>query len=187
MSPRDKIRALVGRLPPDITTEQLLDKLDLFMRVEIGMAQIDRGECIDHDELFDELEAECDANVKSFDRVKRLQASHGKSWDRLSVKEQVKTLAECLDEKATYDDVMYEVALLSGKPRKSREILARELGVRPDEILDELPSDEKEGKGQMDGAGKLRSSKNKGRNQPPRSANGARLRKTPAPVRKRKA
>jgi predicted transcriptional regulator len=55
MTPKEKIRAFVERMPDDVTMDQVFYKLELFIGVETGLQQIERGEYIDHDELFDEL------------------------------------------------------------------------------------------------------------------------------------
>lgn len=55
MTPKEKIKAYVERMPDDVTMEQVLYDLDLFIHIETGLAQLDRGEFIEHDDLFDEL------------------------------------------------------------------------------------------------------------------------------------
>jgi hypothetical protein len=55
MTPKENIKAFVERMPDDVTMEQVFYKLELFIGVQTGLEQIERGEGIDHDELFDEL------------------------------------------------------------------------------------------------------------------------------------
>jgi hypothetical protein len=55
MTPKEKIKAFVERMCDDVKMEQVLYDLDLFIHVEAGLAQLDRGEFIEHDDLFDEL------------------------------------------------------------------------------------------------------------------------------------
>ena len=60
MTPKEKIKAFVERMCDDITMELVLYDLDLFIHIETGLAQLDRGEFVDHDALFDELLLESD-------------------------------------------------------------------------------------------------------------------------------
>jgi predicted transcriptional regulator len=55
MTPKEKINAFVERMCDDVTMEQVLYDLELFVGIETGLAQLDRGEFIEHDDLFDEL------------------------------------------------------------------------------------------------------------------------------------
>jgi hypothetical protein len=55
MTPKENIRALVDRMPDDMTLDQLFYKLELFISVFTGVQQSERGEGIDHDTLFDKL------------------------------------------------------------------------------------------------------------------------------------
>jgi hypothetical protein len=55
LTPKEQIRVLVERMPDDMTLDQLLYKLELFIAVFTGVQQLERGEGIDHDKLFDEL------------------------------------------------------------------------------------------------------------------------------------
>ncbi len=55
MTPKEKIKAFVERMPDDVTMEEVYYKLELFIGVETGLEELDRGEFVDHEALFDEL------------------------------------------------------------------------------------------------------------------------------------
>jgi len=61
MSPKQRVQQFVDRIPDSATLDEVLGKLELFTAIEVGSAQCDRGECMDHDEFFAELlvEVEC--------------------------------------------------------------------------------------------------------------------------------
>ena len=55
MTKKDKILAVVESLPDDVSYDDAIERLDLLRRIELGLAQADRGEVVDHDELMDAL------------------------------------------------------------------------------------------------------------------------------------
>ncbi len=77
MTPKEKILGYVSRFEDDMTRDQILYELDLYIHVEQGMKAIEEGRVIDHDELFDKLLKECDEDEKS--RSGLVGASGGKS------------------------------------------------------------------------------------------------------------
>lgn len=64
MSCKQKMIAVLNRLPEDATIDRGIEALCVLKKVEIGLEQMRRGEVIDHDELFKELlDEESDADV----------------------------------------------------------------------------------------------------------------------------
>ena len=55
MTKKDKILAVVESLPDDVSYDDAIERLDLLRRIELGLAQADRGEVVDHDEFMEEL------------------------------------------------------------------------------------------------------------------------------------
>jgi hypothetical protein len=55
MSAKQRIMKLLRDSSPDLTVEDAIYKLEVLRKIELGAAQLDRGEGIDHDELFDQL------------------------------------------------------------------------------------------------------------------------------------
>jgi predicted transcriptional regulator len=47
---RDKVLSMIQRLPPDVTVEEIMEKLYLLAKVERGLRQIDAGEGVPHEE-----------------------------------------------------------------------------------------------------------------------------------------
>jgi hypothetical protein len=56
LSPKDEVRALLDRLPDDVTLEDIQYHLDVVVKVLEAEASLDRGEGIPHDEVFKEFE-----------------------------------------------------------------------------------------------------------------------------------
>lgn len=55
---------LIGRLPDDVTWDQLLYHLEVRKGIEHSMAQADAGLLQDHDEFFDELLSELEEEAE---------------------------------------------------------------------------------------------------------------------------
>ena len=51
MSAKQKIMKLLRESAPDLTVEEAIYKLEVLRRIELGTAQLDRGEGIDHEEI----------------------------------------------------------------------------------------------------------------------------------------
>ena len=56
LSPKDEVRALLDRLPDDVTLEDIQYHLDVVVRVLGAEASLERGEGIPHEEVFREFE-----------------------------------------------------------------------------------------------------------------------------------
>jgi hypothetical protein len=58
MTSKEKIIALIKRLDDDVTIEEAIDRLNLLRKIEIGIAQVDSGDYLEHDEFMNQLESE---------------------------------------------------------------------------------------------------------------------------------
>jgi hypothetical protein len=58
MTIKDKVITALESLPDDASLDVVIDRLYLLRKIELGIAQADRGDVIDHDRFMDELEAE---------------------------------------------------------------------------------------------------------------------------------
>jgi hypothetical protein len=183
VNPKENVLRMVSGLPDDATYEQMLENIDLLRAVENAAAEIQRGEGTDHDEFFDQLEAECDENIRSFERVKKLRETVSAA---ASVKEQIRALADSLDGQATFETVIYEIGLLQGA-KTSRAELAAHLGIPIEEVLDHMAGDDEEVQDSLVRPRKSRASKGKGLHRQGRARNGKEVRKPTQAVRTEKA
>lgn len=55
MTAKEKVLALLERMPDDMSMAQLRYRLDVLRAIEEGLEDIRLGRVVDHDELFDEL------------------------------------------------------------------------------------------------------------------------------------
>jgi hypothetical protein len=55
LTPKQHIRRFVELMPDDVTMDEVFYKLELFVGVFEGLQEIERGEFVENDELFDEL------------------------------------------------------------------------------------------------------------------------------------
>jgi hypothetical protein len=58
MTRKERILRLVRRLDDDVTYDRVIYHLSVMKGVEIVLEQADRGELLDHDEVFRQLEEE---------------------------------------------------------------------------------------------------------------------------------
>jgi predicted transcriptional regulator len=61
MTTKEKVINVLDSLEDDVALEVVIDRLYLLRKIELGIAQADAGQTIEHQEFMDELEAE-DAN-----------------------------------------------------------------------------------------------------------------------------
>ena len=61
MTTKEKILAVVQKLPDDVSIDQAIDKLYLLQKVDRAIRQADQGTVVDHDQFMNELLAEEDA------------------------------------------------------------------------------------------------------------------------------
>lgn len=50
-TPRDQIREAIDRLPPDATFEDAIERLVFLAKIEAGLAELDAGQGVPHDEV----------------------------------------------------------------------------------------------------------------------------------------
>ena len=48
---RDQMVEAIRELPPDATVDDAIERLVFLAKIEIGLAQLDRGEGVSHDEV----------------------------------------------------------------------------------------------------------------------------------------
>ncbi|QDT01458.1 hypothetical protein [Adhaeretor mobilis] len=58
MTTKQKAISVIESLDQDVTMDQVIDKLYLLRKIELGIAQADAGDVMDHDEFMAELEGE---------------------------------------------------------------------------------------------------------------------------------
>lgn len=58
MTTKEKAISLIQTLDDDVSLDDLIDRLYLLRKIELGIAQADAGDVMEHDEFMDELEAE---------------------------------------------------------------------------------------------------------------------------------
>jgi hypothetical protein len=55
MTRKQQILRMVDKLPDDISFDRVMHYIGIMRDIETGVEQVERGEGIDHDELFDNL------------------------------------------------------------------------------------------------------------------------------------
>ncbi len=58
MTTKEKVISLIQSLHDDVSLDDVIDRLYLLRKIELGLAQADAGDVIEHDMFMDELEAE---------------------------------------------------------------------------------------------------------------------------------
>ena len=58
MTTKEKAISLIQTLDDDVSIDDVIDRLYLLRKIELGIAQADAGDVMEHDEFMDELEAE---------------------------------------------------------------------------------------------------------------------------------
>jgi len=58
MTVKQKAIQVIDSLSDDVSLDDVIDRLYLLRKVELGMAQADAGDVMDHDEFMAELERE---------------------------------------------------------------------------------------------------------------------------------
>ncbi|MEO9591267.1 hypothetical protein [Rhodopirellula bahusiensis] len=58
MTNKEKAISLIQTLDDDVSLDDVIDRLYLLRKIELGIAQADAGDVMEHDEFMDELEAE---------------------------------------------------------------------------------------------------------------------------------
>jgi predicted transcriptional regulator len=55
MTTKEQVLELVGKLPDNATMDQIIYELEVLRKIQIGLEQIEKGQFLDHDEVFEEL------------------------------------------------------------------------------------------------------------------------------------
>ena len=58
MTTKEKAISLIQTLDDDVSLDDVIDRLYLLRKIELGIAQADEGDVMEHDEFMDELESE---------------------------------------------------------------------------------------------------------------------------------
>lgn len=58
MTTKEKVIQVMESLEDDVTLDEIIDRLYLLRKIELGVAQADAGDVMDHDRFMDELERE---------------------------------------------------------------------------------------------------------------------------------
>lgn len=58
MTTKEKAISLIQTLNDDVSLDDVIDRLYLLRKIELGIAQADAGDVMEHDEFMDELESE---------------------------------------------------------------------------------------------------------------------------------
>jgi len=59
MTTKEKAISVIERLADDVSLDEVIDRLYLLRKIELGIEQADSGDVLEHDCFMDELEAEC--------------------------------------------------------------------------------------------------------------------------------
>jgi predicted transcriptional regulator len=58
MTTKEKIISVIERLDDDVSIDNVIERLYILRKIEIGLQQADSGDVMDHDEFMKELENE---------------------------------------------------------------------------------------------------------------------------------
>ena len=58
MTSKEKVICVIQSLDDDVSLDDVIDRLYLLRKIELGIAQADAGDVVEHDEFMSELEAE---------------------------------------------------------------------------------------------------------------------------------
>jgi hypothetical protein len=58
MTSKEKIISLIKSLGDDVTIKEAIYRLRVLRKIEIGIAQVDSGDVLEHDEFMNQLESE---------------------------------------------------------------------------------------------------------------------------------
>ena len=60
MNSKEKVLGVIQSLDDDVSLDDVIDRLYLLRKIELGIAQADAGDVLEHEIFMDELEAEDD-------------------------------------------------------------------------------------------------------------------------------
>ena len=58
MTTKEKVLSVIKSLDENATLDEVIDRLYLLRKIELGIAQADEGDVIEHDQFMAELEQE---------------------------------------------------------------------------------------------------------------------------------
>ncbi len=58
MTTKEKVLSVINSLDENATLDEVIDRLYLVRKIELGVAQADAGDVMEHDEFMAELERE---------------------------------------------------------------------------------------------------------------------------------
>ena len=58
MTAKDKAINVIQSLDDDVSLDEVIDRLYLLRKIELGIVQVEAGDVMEHDQFMDELEAE---------------------------------------------------------------------------------------------------------------------------------
>ena len=58
MTTKDKAINVIQSLDDDVSLDEVIDRLYLLRKIELGIVQVEAGDVMEHDQFMDELEAE---------------------------------------------------------------------------------------------------------------------------------
>ena len=58
MTTKDKAINVIQSLDDDVSLDEVIDRLYLLRKIELGIVQAQAGDVMEHDQFMDELEAE---------------------------------------------------------------------------------------------------------------------------------
>ena len=58
MTTKEKVISLIQKLDDNVSLDEVIDRLYLLRKIELGIAQADADDVMEHDAFMDELEAE---------------------------------------------------------------------------------------------------------------------------------
>ncbi len=58
MTTKEMAISVIQKLGDDVSLDDVIDRLYLLRKIELGIVQADEGDVMEHDQFMDELEAE---------------------------------------------------------------------------------------------------------------------------------
>src|SRR5438105_10882704 len=82
MTPKQHLQNLADHMPDDVDLDEVFYRLELFIGVQSGLRDIDRGHYVDHDTLFDELLSDDEEKTSSLVKDRKKRPSGNKKDNR---------------------------------------------------------------------------------------------------------
>ena len=85
MTTKEKVLSVMNSLDENASLDEVIDRLHLLRKIELGIAQADAGDVIDHDQFMAELEL-TGAQKAELDRQLAAAPDRGVSWQEVKAK-----------------------------------------------------------------------------------------------------